>query len=69
VTDNTPGAEWARLCAEWHVAHNAALNFPLFEHGWMVNDRLDEWNRLNAVEKEVRGRMDAYLAITPLRRA
>jgi hypothetical protein len=63
MSDQTPGQQWHLLCKEWREKHAAVINFPLFERGWMHTDRLDQWNRLNAEEQDVRNRMDAFIAV------
>jgi hypothetical protein len=60
--DPSPLIQWRILCREWREKHDALLSFPLFEKGWMVSDRLDECERLRAAEREVRDRMDAFIA-------
>jgi hypothetical protein len=60
--DETLSREWQSLYDEWQAKHEAALRFPLFEGGWMVNGRRNEWERLRAAKHDVRDRMDAFIA-------
>jgi hypothetical protein len=63
MPDNkTAEEEWELLCDEWRAKQKAALRFRLFEGRLMVTDRLNEWERLRAAEREVRDRMDAFIA-------
>jgi hypothetical protein len=54
--------EWQSLCAEGRANHEAALRFPRFDGGWMVNNCPNESERLRAAKQDVRDRKDAFIA-------
>jgi hypothetical protein len=58
----TRGEQWAKLCKESRAAHDAVTRFPLYEGGWMVNDRLDEYQALEKIEREIKEQMDSFIA-------
>jgi hypothetical protein len=53
---------WEKLCKEFDEIFRETISFPLFKHGCMRNDMVDQYEILISVRSDVERRMEEFIA-------